>query len=174
VRSSLFLGQDPVVAELTGGYLRALALGIPPALLFVAARQYLEGMGHATAPMAVTFIGLAVNIVANRVLIYGVGDVIPALGVVGAGWATTIVRFAMLIGIVVVLGMHRSLALRALQVRPRGPQLRQIFRVGGPDRCAVRAGSGSVLVRGRHDGLAGRSRAGRASGDDQHRVDDVH
>jgi MATE family multidrug resistance protein len=129
---SLVLGQDPVVAELTGGYLRALALGIPPALLFVAARQYLEGMGRATAPMVVTFIGLAVNIVANRVFIYGAGDVIPALGVVGAGWATTIVRFAMLIGMVVVLMARRSLALRATQLRPRAPQLRQILRVGGP------------------------------------------
>jgi MATE family multidrug resistance protein len=129
---SLVLGQDPVVAELTGGYMRALALGIPPALLFVAARQYLEGMGRATAPMVVTFIGLAVNIVANRVFIHGAGDVIPALGVVGAGWATTIVRFAMLIGIVVVLMARRSLALRATQLRPRAPELRQILRVGGP------------------------------------------
>jgi MATE family multidrug resistance protein len=51
---------------------------------------------------------------------------------VGAGWATTIVRFAMLIGIVAVLMARRSLALRATQLRPRPPQLRQILRVGGP------------------------------------------
>ena len=129
---SLLLGQEAEVAVLTGGYLRALALGIPPALLFVAARQYLEGMGHATAPMVVTFMGLGVNIVANRVLIYGVGDWIPALGVVGSGWATTIVRCAMLVAIAVFLATHRSLQVRAMDLRPRLRDVRRIFGVGAP------------------------------------------
>jgi multidrug resistance protein, MATE family len=129
---SLVLGQDAEVAELTGGYMRALAAGIAPALLFVAARQYLEGMGHATAPMVVTFMGLAVNIVANRMLIYGVGDVIPALGVVGTGWATTIVRYAMLAAIMVFVLTHRSLRLHGESLRPWLPRIRHIFGVGGP------------------------------------------
>jgi multidrug resistance protein, MATE family len=129
---SLVLGQDPEVAALTGGYLRALALGVPPALLFVAARQYLEGMGHATAPMMVTFMGLGVNIVANRALIYGVGDWIPALGVVGSGWATTIVRCAMLVAIGGFLVMHRMHRVHGMALRPRLAALRRIFAVGGP------------------------------------------
>ena len=129
---SLLLGQEAAVAELTGGYMRALALGIPPALLFVAARQYLEGMGHATAPMVVTFMGLGVNILSNRALIHGVGDWIPAMGVVGSGWATTIVRWAMLVALAVFLVMHRSLHVRALAMRPRLGEVRRIFRVGGP------------------------------------------
>src|SRR5690606_25079377 len=72
---ALLLGQDPLVAELTGGYMRALVLGVPPLLLFMTARQYLEGMGYAKAPMVITFIGLLVNIIANRVLIYGVDGI---------------------------------------------------------------------------------------------------
>jgi MATE family multidrug resistance protein len=129
---SLLLGQEAEVAALTGGYLEALALGIPPALLFVAARQYLEGMGHATAPMVVTFLGLGVNVVANRALIYGVGDWIPALGVVGSGWATTIVRWVMLVAVWGFLGAHRSLQVRAQRWRPEAVAVRRIFRVGGP------------------------------------------
>jgi MATE family multidrug resistance protein len=130
---SLLLGQDRVVAELTGGYMSALALSIPPALLFVAARQYLEGMGHATAPMVVTFLGLALNVAANRVLIYGVEGWIPALGVVGTGWATTIVRCSMLLGIGVFLATHRSLyPLREAALRPDAGTLRQVLRVGAP------------------------------------------
>ena len=129
---SQLLGQEPEVALLTGGYLRALAAGILPALLFVAARQYLEGMGHATAPMVVTFLGLGVNILANRALIYGVGDVVPALGVVGSGWATTIVRWAMLIAVVVFLAAHRSLHVRRMSLRPRLPAMRRILVVGAP------------------------------------------
>lgn len=129
----LSLGQEPAVSQLTGGYLRALAAGIAPALLFIAARQYMEGMGHATAPMVITFIGLAVNIGANRLLIYGVGDVIPAMGVVGAGWATTIVRWTMLLAIIVFLATHRELhPLRGVRIRVRPALLRRIFVVGAP------------------------------------------
>jgi multidrug resistance protein, MATE family len=129
---ALLLGQDPVVAELTGRYLQALALGIPPALLFVAARQYLEGMGHATAPMVVTFIGLGVNIGANRALIYGIDGWVPALGVVGSGWATTIVRCAMLLGIALFLALHRGLPSLRISLRPARAQLARILTVGGP------------------------------------------
>jgi multidrug resistance protein, MATE family len=129
---SLLLGQQPDVAELTGGYMRALAPGILPALLFVAVRQYLEGMGHATAPMVVTFIGLGVNIGANRVLIYGVEGWIPAMGVVGTGWATTIVRWFMLVGIAVFLALHRSLPTLKVSLRPVRGQIARIFSIGAP------------------------------------------
>lgn len=130
---SLLLGQDAAVSELTGGYMRALALSIPPTLLFVAVRQYMEGMGHATAPMVVTFIGLGVNIVANRALIYGVGDWIPAYGVVGSGWATTIVRWAMIAVIAIYLATHRDLhPLRGVGLRPLRPLLARMLSIGGP------------------------------------------
>lgn len=129
---SLLLGQDPAVARLTGGYMLALAPGILPALLFVAARQYLEGMGHPTAPMVVTFIGLAVNIPANLILIYGVDGWVPALGVVGSGWATTIVRWAMLVAIAVFIARQRSLPSLRISLRPRRPDLARILVIGGP------------------------------------------
>jgi multidrug resistance protein, MATE family len=129
---SLLLGQDPTVAALTGGYMRALAPGIAPALLFVAARQYLEGMGHPTAPMVVTFIGLAVNVPANFVLIYGVEGWVPALGVVGSGWATTIVRWAMLLAIALFLAVQRGLPSLRISLRPRRAALARILGIGGP------------------------------------------
>ena len=130
---AVLLRQDAAVAELTGGYMRALALGVLPALLFVAARQYLEGMGHTTAPMVVTFLGLGLNIVANRLFIYGVGDWIPAMGVVGTGWATTVVRTAMLICIFVFLALHRSVyPLQDVRVTPERERLRRVFRIGAP------------------------------------------
>jgi multidrug resistance protein, MATE family len=129
---SLLLGQDPAVAELTGGYMRALAPGIAPALLFVAARQYLEGMGHATAPMVVTFIGLALNIPSNLILIYGVEGWVPAMGVVGSGWATSIVRWAMLVAIALFLALKRSLPSLKVSLRPRRAAILRILTIGGP------------------------------------------
>ncbi|HEX6132478.1 MAG TPA: MATE family efflux transporter [Longimicrobiales bacterium] len=129
---SLVLGQQAEVAELTGGYLRAIAFGVPPALLFVAARQYLEGMGHPTAPMVVTFMGLGLNIVANRAFIYGVGDWVPAMGVVGSGWATTVVRWGMLMVVGVFLVTHRTLRLHGTSLSPDAAHMQRILRIGGP------------------------------------------
>lgn len=130
---ALGIGQDPAVSELTGGYLWALAWGILPYLLFIAVRQYLEAIGQVKAPMVITFIGLAINILANRILIYGWGDRVPALGVVGSGWATTIVRWSMLV--VIVLVVLREPALRArrrLRLALDGYLLGRILRVGLP------------------------------------------
>jgi len=90
------LGQDPVVATLAGDYLRALAPGILPYYLFLTFRQFLEGMGRARPPMVVTLVALVINVGCNAVLIYGAGPV-PALGLEGSGWATTIVRWSMLL-----------------------------------------------------------------------------
>lgn len=94
---ALALGQEAQVSALAGGYLAALAWGVPGYFLFVALKQTLEAMNRPVAPMVVTFFGLGLNIIANRVLIYGIDGIVPAMGVVGTGWATTIVRWSMLL-----------------------------------------------------------------------------
>jgi len=129
---TLALGQDPDVAALVGRYMRALTLGAPALFLFLALRQYLEGMGHSTPAMVLTLAGLALNVLANRVLIYGVQGWIPPLGVVGAGYATTVVlwfRFLAMAGWVIAHSEYR----------PRGVSLRldrqlhaHVTRVGLP------------------------------------------
>jgi MATE family multidrug resistance protein len=130
---ALGLGQDPAVSDLTGGYLWALAWGVLPFFLFMAGRQYLEATGHVTAPMVITFIGLAINIVANRILIYGAGDLVPAMGVVGTGWATTLVRWSMLAAIGIFILRHPTLRPHTDEpFRPDGPVIGRILRVGLP------------------------------------------
>lgn len=130
---ALGLGQDPAVSRLTGGYLQALAAGVLPFFLFMAIRQYLEATGHVTAPMVITFIGLAINVVANRILIYGLDPIVPALGLVGSGWATTLVRWSMLVVILVFVIRHPRLRPHAGEsVRPDGAIIGRILRVGLP------------------------------------------
>jgi MATE family multidrug resistance protein len=130
---ALGLGQDPGVSLLTGGYLSALAWGVLPFFLFMAGRQYLEATGHVTAPMVITFIGLAINIVANRIFIYGFGDVVPPMGVVGSGWATTLVRWSMLVAVIVFILRHPALRPHSGETaRPHRATIARILRVGLP------------------------------------------
>ena len=67
------LGQPGGVAQLAGGYLFAIAWGVLPLLLFMAFRQYLDGMGFTRPAMVMTFMGVAINVAGNFLLIYGFG-----------------------------------------------------------------------------------------------------
>ena len=130
---ALALGQEPAVAALAGRYMQALAWGVVPVLLFMAARQFLEGMGIAKPAMAITFFGLAVNFVGNRALIYGVEGWIEPMGVVGSGWTTTLVRWCMLLAMIVYVLRRPDLhPFRGVGWAPEAGLLRRIVVIGAP------------------------------------------
>ena len=133
------LDQPPEVARLAGGFLFAIAWGVPPMLLFTAFRQYLDAMGITRPAMVLTFLGVAVNIGGNVLLIYGfdlrlprVGTLhVPAMGLIGAGWSTTLVRWCMLAGMVVYVLRRRDLAV-GVRLAPVAARLRRMVAVGAP------------------------------------------
>jgi multidrug resistance protein, MATE family len=132
------LGQEAVVSYLVGGYMGALAWGVVPVLLFMAFRQFLEGMGLTRPAMVITFLGLAVNFVGNRVLIYGVEGWVEPMGVVGSGWSTTLVRWAMLIAMGIYLYRHPDLhPFRGVNWAPARALVRRIFSIGAPTGAQV-------------------------------------
>jgi multidrug resistance protein, MATE family len=135
------LGQPQDVSRLAGGFLFSIAWGVPPMLLFMAFRQYLDGMSLTRPAMVMTFIGVAVNVLGNVLLIYGfqvdlplVGTwTVPAGGLVGSGWSTTIVRWAMLAAMLVYVLRHRALRpFAGVSLRPVAARLRRMMRIGGP------------------------------------------
>ncbi len=90
------LGQPAVLVGQTTAFMRALAPGIVPFLLYVALRNYLEGMGRPQAATVVTVLGIGLNYIGNRVLISGVPGLVPPLGLTGSGLTTSTVRWLML------------------------------------------------------------------------------
>jgi MATE family multidrug resistance protein len=133
------LGQPEGVAQLAGGYLAAIAWGVLPMLLFMAFRQYLDSMGITRPAMVMTFLGVAVNIAGNYLLIYGfdvrlplVGVVeVPAMGLIGAGWSTTLCRWSMLVAMVIYVLRRRDLAI-GVSLAPVAARLRRMVAVGAP------------------------------------------
>src|SRR3954468_854840 len=87
-------GLHPDIRVLVGPYLRNIAFGAIPLLLYAAFRRYLQGI-HVVRPVMFALISAnIVNAVANWVLIYGhLG--MPALGVQGSAWATDLARVSM-------------------------------------------------------------------------------
>ena len=75
-------------------YVDVVAWSAPPLLLYSAFRRYLQGMGVVRPIMLALLSANVVNVVANWILIYGKLGA-PAMGVVGAAWATVISRIGM-------------------------------------------------------------------------------
>lgn len=130
--------QPPAVAGLVGGYMGALAWGVPGLLLFMALRQYLEGLGRTKPAMVITFLGLGANFIGNQIFIYGVEGLVPAMGVVGAGWSTTLVRWTMLASMVAYVMAQPDLhPLQDAPWRPDRRRLRRIVVIGAPTGVQV-------------------------------------
>ncbi|HEX8903774.1 MAG TPA: MATE family efflux transporter [Longimicrobiaceae bacterium] len=127
------LGQDPRVADLAGRFMVALAPGVLPLMLFMALRQYLDGMGRTRVAMTILFLGVAVNVIGNRILIFGVPGWVPPMGVVGSGASTSIVRWAMLAALLAYVGRHPELSpFRGVRLRPVAARMRRIVTIGAP------------------------------------------
>lgn len=130
----LFIGQEPGTVVLTSGYLRAIAWGMLPFLWFVALRSLVEGVSRPLPVTLITFLGLGLNVVANYALMFGRWG-FPELGLVGTGWASTIVYWTMF-G-VIALYTRVSSEFRIYKIfaglgRVDWTTFKEVFRVGWP------------------------------------------
>ena len=113
----LFLGSAPLILNLmdlepelkrlTLGYIDGILWGAPAFVLYQVLRGCSEGISYTLPTMIIGFVGLAVNIPANYVFIYGhLG--MPALGGAGCGIATALVFWAMFIAMTVYMQWHKK------------------------------------------------------------------
>jgi len=100
------LDISPEIASPAKRYLFAVSWGMPFAGVFLALRSGGEGVSLTRLSMLAGFCGLAVNIVANYILIFGKLG-LPAMGGVGCGWATAISMFAMMLTMAILLQKSR-------------------------------------------------------------------
>ena len=92
------LGQDPEVARHAQSYMTARLPSALGFLLFTAQRQYLAGRAITRPAMWVMLIGNGINAFINWLLIFGnLG--FPALGIAGAGIATSITNLLLPLGL---------------------------------------------------------------------------
>jgi MATE family, multidrug efflux pump len=131
-------GLHPQIRPLVSGYLRVISLGAPPLLLYAAFRRYLQGM-HVVRPIMFALVSAnLVNAGANWVLIYGHWG-LPALGVEGAAWATTVARIYMAAFLFVAIQReHRRRRDDAhVTMRLEMARLRQLVSLGFPAASQV-------------------------------------
>ncbi len=86
----IWLGQSEATAEASSGYLRAISWGALPSIWLMGLRGFLEGNSNTRPIMVISFGGVLLNIVLNYLLMFGKFG-FPELGLVGTGYATSIV-----------------------------------------------------------------------------------
>jgi MATE family multidrug resistance protein len=128
------LGIDAAVLRLAVPYLKAVTWSTLPLLFYFAFRRYLQGM-NLVAPVAFALLTAnAVNVAANWALIFGhLGA--PRLGVVGAGWATTVSRVYMAAVLLVYIVRHDrryGTGLWSVAWRPDAERIRRLVALGLP------------------------------------------
>jgi MATE family multidrug resistance protein len=86
-------GQPADVLVAARPYMWIITWSLLPTLAYQVLRQFYEAVSRPWLPMVIVLAGVALNVFLNWILIYGnLGA--PAMGLVGAGWATLITRLA--------------------------------------------------------------------------------
>jgi MATE family multidrug resistance protein len=127
-------GISHEIAQETQAYLRALVWSTAPLMMYMAVRRFLQSINRVLLISVSMITAALVNLLFDWVFLYGHWKM-PAMGIVGSGWATVVVRFWMLL--ILVPGL--LLACRHMNVwpdlrmfRPDGTRLRALLRIGWP------------------------------------------
>lgn len=90
------LSQSPEVVHMSKPYLALLSFSIIPLMIFMAFKQFAEGLGFTRQAMNITIWGNVLNIVVGVILVKGLFGIQP-MGVIGVGIATLTDRILMMI-----------------------------------------------------------------------------
>ncbi len=128
------MNQDEATILIAQQYLRAIVWGYLPFLWFIALRSFVEAVSRPWPVTYIVFVGVGLNVGANYVLMFGKLG-FPALGLVGTGWASTVVYwflFLMLAGYTQALPRFRAFRIFARLGKPDPHYFRELLRIGWP------------------------------------------
>ena len=126
-------GLDPEIVPAMRRYLETASWSVPAAVLLLAGRNVCEATARTRPVLLVQLVGLFVNLVADLGLGLGMFG-LPALGVAGIGWSTTIVQTTACIVLFVLLRAptFERFALYRPMERPDPARLRTLLALSAP------------------------------------------
>ncbi|MEO6188480.1 MAG: MATE family efflux transporter, partial [Ginsengibacter sp.] len=140
------LGQDAEVAILAVPFLQILAWSTIPMIMFIALKQFTDGLERTRTAMLLSVSALPVNVFFNWLLIYGNWG-FPRLELTGAGLGTLITRVLILMAFMIVLNKHsvfrKYIAVRKNQWKLRWQTFKDLLEIGVPSSLQVGLESGA-------------------------------
>ena len=130
----LVTGQDPRVVELAQEYLKGLSPAVLPVLWFAVFRNFVAVLSQTVSIMLISIAAVALNYLFTLWFLYG-GYGIEAMGLFGAGLATTLVSWLMFFAL--ALHVYRKPLFRGYGIflgkwKIHWPSCREILWLGWP------------------------------------------
>jgi MATE family multidrug resistance protein len=145
------LNQDPEVAMLAVPYLQIIGWSIIPMLLFLALKQFTDGLEFTKTAMILSLLALPINVLLNWIMIFGNWG-FPRLELVGAGWGTLITRTLIFIALGVVILRHSTfkkyIAVRKKQWIFSLKTMKELLHIGIPSSLQLSMEAGAFAVSG--------------------------
>jgi len=145
------LHQDEIVARLALPYLQIMGWSVIPMLLFLALKQFTDGLEHTKTAMILSLSALPVNAFINWLLIYGNWG-FPRMELVGAGWATLITRVIIFVVLGLIILYHRTfkryVAVRSIVWKLRWHTIKELLDIGIPSSFQITMEAGAFAVSG--------------------------
>jgi MATE family multidrug resistance protein len=151
-RNILFhLDQDPEVARLALPYLGLMGWSVIPMILFLALKQFTDGLEFTKTAMILSLTALPLNAFLNWLLIYGNWG-FPRMELLGAGWATLITRIFIfvLLGLIVLYHptFRKYIAVRSIEWKFRWQTFKDLLHIGIPSSFQISMEAGAFAVSG--------------------------
>jgi MATE family multidrug resistance protein len=130
----LWMGQEPALAAQAGTYVRWLQWAVLPFYGYIVLRSLISALERPGWALAVVFAAVALNALLAWCLMYGhLG--FPAMGIAGAGLATTLASTFMFTGLATVVSFEKRF--RRYQIfgrfwRADWPRFKSLLRLGLP------------------------------------------
>lgn len=147
----LHLNQDPEVARLAVPFLQVMSLSLIPMLLFMALKQFTDGLQHTRTAMVLSVLSLPINVGINWLLIYGHWG-FPRMEMMGAAYGTLITRCIIFIALGWVILRHKLyrkyIAVRKSQWYFSRQTFAELLRIGVPSGLQIGMEAGAFAVSG--------------------------
>lgn len=130
----LWFGQEATLAAEAARYVHALQWSYLPSLAYILLRSFLATLERPHWALVVCFLALPLNVAIASSLMFGMFGM-PRLGLVGAGYATSIASLFMALGLVAIVMLDRQFCryhLFGRFWRADWPRFAAIWRLGFP------------------------------------------
>lgn len=131
------LGGAPQVLSLAAVFIRTIFMGMPALFAWFTFSSILRAHGDTKMPMMLNGATMAINLVLDPLLIFGIGP-FPYWGLFGAAITDVIGRvFASTIGLAILLTGKRGFKLHLKHLVPKLRWFKKIVSIGGPNSLGL-------------------------------------
>ena len=145
------LGQDAEVARLALPYLQIMGWSVIPMLLFLALKQFTDGLEFTKTAMILSLSAIPLNAFLNWLLIYGNWG-FPRMELMGAGWGTLITRVLIFVVLGLIILYHKTfmkyVAVRSKVWKLKWSTMKELLQIGIPSSFQITMEAGAFAVSG--------------------------